>query len=361
MPFLFLAAVLLAGSSPRAGGTAAAPVSGVEPWRGFHMRFGSHEDVPALKRLIAEHLAPMGVNVLVLEVNMNFQFKSHPELAGGTLTADDARELAALCRERGIRLIPLFECLGHQGWGGGPNILLEKYPEFDETPYIPRDAQWPEIYCRSWCPLHPGVNPIVFDLMDELIAAFQADAFHVGMDEVFAIADARCPRCAGRKPAEIFAKAVNDYYDHLVREKGVAMLMWGDRLIDARGFGYSRWEADFTGTWPAMEMIPRDIVICDWHYTARSAYPSVYLFLNAGFRVWPATWNSPRAARALMSFARQAAARKNAADRVLGMLVTGWNATSGNMLAALTGGDLGDDPGDIRGIAETIEAVMDEF
>ena len=70
-------------------------------------------------------------------------------------------------------------------------------------------------------------------MMDELIDAFEADAFHVGMDEVLVIASKQCPRCNDKTPAEAFAKAVNDYHRHLVEEKKVTMLMWGDRLIDA--------------------------------------------------------------------------------------------------------------------------------
>lgn len=67
--------------------------------RGFHMRFGSHEDVGYLKRVISEAFVPMGVNVLVLECNTSFQFSSHPEVSGGTLTRQDAREL---CRRDGL-------------------------------------------------------------------------------------------------------------------------------------------------------------------------------------------------------------------------------------------------------------------
>ena len=33
--------------------------------------------------------------------------------------------------------------------------------------------------------MNPKTNEIVFALIDELIDAFQAKAFHVGMDEVF--------------------------------------------------------------------------------------------------------------------------------------------------------------------------------
>ncbi|ALS28056.1 family 20 glycosyl hydrolase [Paenibacillus sp. 32O-W] len=327
--------------------------------RGFHMRFGSHEDVGNLKRVIRDELVPLGVNVLVLECNTSFVFESHPEVSGGTLTKQDARELSALCKENGIRLIPLFECLGHQGWGGSRNSLLRAHPEFDETPYVPTDAKWPDFYCPSWCPSHPDINPLVFDLMDELLDAFEADALHVGMDEVFAIADDQCPRCRGKNKAELFADAANAYYDHLTKKRNVQMLMWADRLIDAKGMGYSQWDGDVYGIWPAVDRIPKDVILCDWHYDKLDAYPSIGYFLDKGFTVWPCCWKTPEAALDLLEQAVGQAKERNALDRMPGMLVTGWNATGENLVAALFGdGDLGEDPGDIRGIAATLRTVM---
>ncbi|WP_219835412.1 family 20 glycosylhydrolase [Paenibacillus sp. R14(2021)] len=330
--------------------------------RGFHMRFGSHEDVDALKRVITEALMPMGVNVLILEVNTNFQFSSHPEVSGGTLTRQDARELSALCREGGIRLIPLFDCLGHQGWGGARNSLLRAHPEFDETPHVSTDAKWPDFYCPSWCPSHPDVNALVFDLMDELVDAFEADALHVGMDEVFAIADEGCPRCRGKNKAELFAKAANDYYEHVVRKRGLQMLMWADRLIDSEGLGYSEWEGDIYGIWPAVDLIPKDIVLCDWHYDKLDAYPSVGHLLDKGFTVWPSSWKTPEAALDFFDQSVRQAEERGALARMPGMLVTGWNATGAKLVTALFGeGDLGEDEGDIAGIARTLGIVMERL
>jgi rubredoxin len=328
--------------------------------RGFHMRFGSHEDVHNLKRVISEALVPMGVNVLILECNTSFVFASHPEVSGGTLTKKDARELSALCKQHGIRLIPLFDCLGHQGWGGGRNSLLRAHPEFDETPNVPSDAKWPDFYCPSWCPSHPEINPLVFDLMDELIDAFDADALHVGMDEVFAIADDQCPRCRGKNKAELFAKAANDYYEHLVIKRNVQMLMWADRLIDAKGMGYSQWDGDVYGMWPAVDLIPKDVIMCDWHYDKLDAYPSVGHLLDKGFTVWPSSWKTPEAALDLFAQSVQQAKERNALDRMPGMLVTGWNANGEKLVAALLDdGDLGEDTGDIRGIAATLKTIME--
>lgn len=327
--------------------------------RGFHFRFGEHGDVAILKRVITEGLAPLGVNTLLLECNTSFQFESHPEVSGGTLTPDDARDLAAHCRAHGVRLIPLFECLGHQGWGGAPNSLLRAHPEFDETPGVPESAKWPDIYCRSWCPLHPDIWPLAFDLLDDLLEAFGADALHVGLDEVFTLADDNCPRCRGRDRAELFADATRKLREHLVGRRGVQMLMWADRLVDARSLGYSEWEGDVYGTHRALDGIPTDIILCDWHYDPLPAYPSIDLFLERGFTVWPSVWRSPAGALSFLSYAERVAAEQGAAARLPGMLVTGWNATAPRLQAALLGeGDLGADEGGVGEIAETLRTVM---
>jgi hypothetical protein len=195
--------------------------------------------------------------------------------------------------------------------------LLAKHPEFDETP-----GQFPQntnIYCRSWCPQNPEVNRVVFALIDELIDGFQADAFHVGMDEVFLIASSYCPRCHGGDPARLFAKAVNDLHGHIVGQRHREMLMWGDRLLDSAQLGYSEWEASKNGTAGAVDLVPKDIIVCDWHYEKSAAYPSVPFLLGKGFRVWPSGWQPLEAAQAFSGFAM-----KQKAPRMLGYLCTTW-------------------------------------
>lgn len=43
---------------------------------------------------------------------------------------------------------------------------------------------------------------MVFDIIDEIVAVFEADAFHAGMDEVFFLGEDE--RCKGRDKAELF-------------------------------------------------------------------------------------------------------------------------------------------------------------
>jgi hypothetical protein len=292
-------------------------------WRAVHMVAPGRGGLPLLKRAIAEKLAPMGVNVLILEVNYNFVYSSHPELSasgGSALRVEDARDLAEACRKSSIRLIPMLNCLGHQSWSRNTLPLLAKHPELDESPEVPKDNQG--IYCRSWCPLHPEVNKIVFALIDELINAFGADAFHVGMDEVFLVANPGCPRCRGKDPAELFARAVNDLHGHVVDQRKLTMLMWADRLLDDRklGFEYGKWEASENGTGPAIDRVPKDIILCDWHYeTRRNGYPSVAYLQEKGFRVLPSSWRNKEAALAMLR-----EARATATPRLLGHLCTTW-------------------------------------
>lgn len=286
-------------------------------WRGVHVMVQNGAQAQALHTALPK-LADDGVNVVIAEVDYSFEFNSHPEVRSKQfLTRAQAAELTAEAHRLGIRLIPQLNCLGHQSWSKNTLPLLAEHPEFDETP-----GQFPDnkgIYCRSWCPQNPEVNPFVFALIDELIDAFQADAFHVGMDEVFIIASPHCPRCRGGDPAKLFAKAVNDLHRHIVGERKVEMFMWGDRLLDSATLHYSEWESSKNGTAGAVDLVPRDIVMCDWHYEKREDYPSVPFLLGKGFRVWPSGWQPLEAAQA---FSRFAAQQKN--PRMVGYLCTTW-------------------------------------
>lgn len=290
-----------------------------KPWHAVHLLdYNSDRDLDVLGQNLGK-LADMGINTVILEVDYNFAFKSHPELRRGSnpITHEGARKFAALCRKLGIRLIPEFQSLGHQSWKSETFPLLTAYPSFDLTPgAFPGNEG---IYCREWDPLNPTVLKIVFQLMDEIIAAFRADAMHVGMDEVFLLGSDRSPSTKGKDPAVLFAKAVNDIHRHLVRKRHVEMLMWGDRLIDGKAINLGEWESSMNGTAAAIDMIPKDIIVCTWHYEVRDAYPSIPMFLDKGFRVLPTGWNKSEATRALIEYSR-----RYDGPKLLGHLFTTW-------------------------------------
>jgi hypothetical protein len=286
-------------------------------WRGVHLMVSGSEQATTLLETLPK-LASNGVNVVIAEVDYAYEFQSHPEVRGKQfVTRAQAQELASTAHSLGIRLIPQVNCLGHQSWSKNTLPLLTSHPEFDETP-----GQFPDnkgIYCRSWCPQNPEVNKVVFTLIDELIDGFDADAVHVGMDEVFLIGSEYCPRCRGGDRAKLFAKAVNDLHEHIVIQRKREMLMWGDRFLDASTMGDSEWEASKNGTYGAVDLVPKDIILCDWHYEKRDHYPSVPFLLSKGFRVWPSGWQP---LEATVAFSRFAAQEKN--PKMVGYLCTTW-------------------------------------
>lgn len=290
-----------------------------QQWRGLHLL--NYDNDQALEKLSGQipKLAEMGLNVLILEVDYHFRFQSYPKLRQGRqqITPEGAAKLAADCRKHGIRLIPQFQCLGHQSWAKTTFPLLTEYPELDLTPGAFPDNKG--IYCREWDPLNPKVNEIVFKLLDEILDGFGADALHVGMDEVFLLGSDKSPSTKGKDPAKLFAKSVNDLHGHLVKTRKVEMLMWADRLFDAKKYKWGEWEAAKNGTAAAVDLIPKDIILCPWHYEKHESYPSVDLFVSKGFRVLPASWHKLDASRALIEYSL-----KLQSPKMLGHLFTTW-------------------------------------
>ncbi len=304
-------------------------------WRAVHLlHYNTDKDLKMLAGNIPV-LAEMGINKIILEVDYHFTFESHPELrqTDSTITVEGAQYLTNVCKENSIDIIPLFQCVGHQSWAGDTWKLLEVYPEFDLTPNAFPNNEG--IYCREWDVTNPKVLETVLPLIDEIIDAFDAKALHVGMDEVFLLGSEHSPSTFGQDPAVLYAKAVNDLYNHLVKEKGVEMLMWGDRLIDNEEIRYGEWEASANGTAPAIDMIPKDIIICDWHYGTFDEYPdletnefaSIPMFMGKGFRVLPTSWRSVENTGNLMYYSLL-----KYEPKMLGHLFTLWSSHKGDSL-----------------------------
>lgn len=269
------------------------------PLRGFCIEAPRNEGVDAFVKFINEELAPRKINTLILRVDFNYEFTTHPELrAQNPLTKANVSKLVDACAKNNIQVIPQINLLGHQSWAGSIGNLLRVYPQFDETPHVkmPEKYEWPNadgLYCKSYCPLHPDVHKIVFEIVDEVCDAFKSTAFHAGMDEVFYLGDDKCPRCGGRDKAELFAGEVRTIRNHL-QTKGRKLWIWGDRLLDGKTTGLGMWEASFNNTHRAVDMIPKDVMICDWHYE-RPDKTAVY-FAMKGFKVATCPWQNPTVA-----------------------------------------------------------------
>jgi hypothetical protein len=240
--------------------------------------------------------------------------------------------MVAACQKNGINLIPQINLLGHQSWHSDLEMLLQVYPQFDETPGVelPKEYKWPNedgLYCKSYCPLHPEVHTIVFNLVDEITAAFQANDFHAGMDEVFYIGQEECPRCSGKDKAELFAGELTKIRNHLAKTDK-KLWIWGDRLLDGKTTGLGKWEASMNNTHQAIDLIPKDIMICDWHY--ERAEPTAAYFAMKGFDVATSSWRKGTVAREQLALLEnfKKNANEETAQHIKGMMHTSWSSAA---------------------------------
>lgn len=313
---VFAATIAAAGPAdalPDMPGTAPEPPGGWKT-KAISISAPAPKDVGRFCDFVKNTLKPSGVDAIVLLVRYNYKFASHPECAGkNAISPADAKAIKRACDEAGVRLIPKMNLLGHQS---GPVVkegLLKGHPELDESRGRKKIRY---NYCRSICPTHPDSMRIVTDLACEMAEAFGADAMHIGCDEVFEIGV--CPRCRSTPASKLFAGWVNGIARNL-KARGVATMIWGDRLLDAKTSGYGVWEASDNGTGAALGMLDKDIVICDWHYEKCPAYPSVDVFADAGRKIFLCPWRYAENAQRFLSYAVA-----HDKGQYLGLLFTTW-------------------------------------
>jgi hypothetical protein len=316
------------------------------PWkvRGICISAPKPGELELFENFVEQFLVPGGCNLIVLLLRYRYQFKSHPECANPDepLDAAQAKQIVDLCKKHGVRLVPKMNLLGHQSGKGRDSLdgLLRGHPEYDETPEM--DEVY---YCRSLCPNHPEVTPIVFDLMDEMIGAFNSDGIHIGMDEVFDIG--KCPRCKDTPTYKIFSNWVNTLASHN-EASGKQTLMWGDRLLNGLETGYGAWEASGNFTDPAIQSVNKNILICDWHYEDRKDFPSVDAFANAGFKMMVCPWRYRANAEKFIEYAKE-----HDKGHIEGLLATTW-INPGDIMRNILHGKLKEGPR-----AATVEALSD--
>lgn len=252
-------------------------------------------------------------NTLILGVAWRGSTKltSAPWTVGeGQWSKKELLDVANYARSKGMKFIPQVELLTHQ-----EVFFQNTHPEwmFNSSTYDPR---------------HPKLYETVFSVLDELIDLIHPEAIHIGHDELVgwvlrkSIIEKHIGLRDGEQmlPAELFLKDVMLIHDHLAK-KGVVTWMWGDMLISpdefpqmspfelhgaARGYGKS-----------LRDKLPRDIVICDWHYfDGQIDFSSIETLSREGFVVLGTTWRKPET---IQNFSKYAASHGAA-----GMVASTW-------------------------------------
>lgn len=256
------------------------PATGI---RGFHMHaLGGRQlgepDYGFIRRAV-ELASHIKMNTLMVYMMGLFNIETQPYLSQG-LSARQWHELARHARARHVQIVPVVQTLGHQKWtffwGGRQRRDLAADPS----------AKIPSVYN----PQKPRVYEIYFDAIDQVLDALAPDILHLGHDEVAGRELAVVAKATGKTVPELFAEDLQRYYDRYT-PRGLRIAIWGDLLLnpdELPGANYCHGKPfDF---YEARELIPKDVIIHDWHYNIagtgpRFEFPSSRLLMDLGFDV----------------------------------------------------------------------------
>lgn len=251
-------------------------------------------------------------NLLLLSISNNVQFKSLGRLANNCAwPLKEFLEVVNHARESGMKVIPELRFLSHQH---KDFLVTGAYPDlmYNEKTYNPQNEK---------------VYKIVYAYIDEVIEIIDPEAIHIGHDEVYGVSG----RDAGAKdalPPSLFKEDVLKLHAYL-KKKHIQTWMWGDMLITPSEFP-SMHPGSINGTKAYAKLrkeLPKDIVICDWHYRdfpkndgKNLQFPSLKAFADEGFEVLGATFRDAHVTR---EFAGYTAGLQN--PNVKGMIATSWS------------------------------------
>lgn len=199
-----------------------------------------------------------GLNTFLLYFENHLKFKSHGEFAPeGSWTLDELAAVQAAGAAQGIDVIPAQTSLGHC-----TGIL--SHPAYREMAEEGSDGY-------QFCASHPGSRRVMVDIFSELAAASSSPYISINADESAYLG--LCPRCRKEFPGwsrgRIFKHHIMPIYE-AIRAHGKRMMMWDDML----------WQYP-----DALDGLPRDIILLDWHYSLHRRYPSIDRWRALGFDV----------------------------------------------------------------------------
>jgi hypothetical protein len=286
-------------------GAVQCPYAVIEDWPSLKFRgaqwFPSGNGFEMDKKLI-RLMARFKMNAAVLEVDFA-KFDSHPQNAvPGSIDTSQLKELVKLCRENYIEPIPLINCLGHAQWafGNGANKDFEEWPG----------------YTREIAANNPKTINYLKDIFNETIDIFHPKYFHIGHDEV-----SRGPNpenafnTSTQTISEWLAQSVNRW-DDWFGKKNIKLMMWGDMLLarnEANDYGHASSPAEAA---QLRHLIPKDVIIADWHYHSATTYPSFSVLKQSGFSVLGCPWYDPGNVATMAHDAIQ--------EQLMGTLQTTW-------------------------------------
>lgn len=194
------------------------------------------------------------------------QYASNPLPAppGGSISADDARELVAYAAKYHVMIVPDQEAFGHLRH----MLVYEQYQPLAETPHG-----------AVLAPGQPGSLQVINQMFTELAALYPSPFLHIGADETFDLG-------VGQTKAAVDEQGLGPVYlnfmqqiDNTLRPLNRRLLFWGD--IAERS-------PDLLKGMP--DEFKNNTIAISWHYSPSDTGFTKFLnyFKSAGFETWVA-------------------------------------------------------------------------
>ena len=225
---------------------------------------GQVSNLKNFKRII-DFIARYKMNVYMPYLEDMVELKSYPSIGKnrGALSQNEIEEIVNYAAERYIDVIPAFQTLGHF-----ENILTSK--EFVEYAEFPGAA--------SLAVTEKKTYDFLENMLKEVFELFPSEYINIGADESYDVGSGKSKELTkkiGRAKvhAEHYKKVFN-----FCKANNKKVMMYGDVILNHTEI---------------LDLIPNDVIIIDWHYSANTRYSSTDRFKDAGFEfiVSPSVWN----------------------------------------------------------------------
>ncbi len=251
-------------------------------YRGFYhdISRGKVPTIETLKELI-DLLALNKANMFQLYIEHPFLFPFNNRIAQNPdgLTPQDIRELDLYCKEQRIEFVPSLQSFGHMG--GALSL-----PEYRHLADIELEGNWEDL---SWNDRMTGAtldvtNPDALELMEKMhrsyTALFTSDFVNVCADETYHLGRGKAlPVAEEIGVGRLYLRHMK-WLNDLSHQMGKRMMFWGDIVKKHEDL---------------VSEIPKDAILLNWGYWAKTNFESTKLFADAGldFFVCPGTsgWN----------------------------------------------------------------------
>lgn len=217
----------------------------------------SRDKVPTMATLrqLVEMMASLKLNELQLYTEHTFAYRNHSLVweQASPMTADEIRELDALCARHHIDLVPNQNSFGHfERW-----LRHKPYKPLAECP---RGAKFPwgrMEYPFSLSPAVPGALELLSEMYAELLPNFGSRFFNVGCDETFDLGQGQSKAlCERLGLPKVYLSFLLDIHK-LVRAHGRTMMFWGDIIMHHPEL---------------VAELPREVIALEWGYEANSPF-----------------------------------------------------------------------------------------